>query len=462
MNALIRDLEKGVKDKLPYISFIKKPEMLISSLKGLNDMIGNDRIKDKVALQVTHLLTQKLEPESSQKPIMLHTLIYGDPGLGKTTIGVHLAKIWYALGYIDGGKSSGNKCQDAWLSDKLGGFMGEEGANISNEEFLPIVYAVLLIVFMVFGYVWAGIKWCYGTMGAKWFFIMLGVIFFLLLIVWMVYAYSSSDSGPKYIDGQCNNNNNPKCKQQNTKQSSEEITNDDIITITSREDFIAEYVGWTDKKTKKLLRENRGKVLFIDEAYTLNSGYHDSFGKEAIDTLNRYMSENADKIVIIMAGYKDKIQNSLFKVQPGLKRRFMWQFECKGYTIDELFKIWIQQIHPWIIANEQEALEVFRMYKWAFPNYAGDTLRLTNYVQIEHSRDIIAGINPTKNVLSTKHILKGIQTLTENNMDVNTNNGIDDSKIQEILETFESLRSSKSKTEKDTTKKEEMSIVEID
>ena len=179
------------------------------------------------------------------------------------------------------------------------------------------------------------------------------------------------------------------------------------------------------------------------------------------------MSENSDEIVIIMAGYKDKLQHSLFKVQPGLKRRFMWQFECKGYEIDDLFDIWLQQISPWKVLNKVECRTVFRMHSWAFPNYAGDTLRLTNFVQIEHSRDIIAGNYTGENILTTKHVLKGIQTLIENNMDTGDNmqgfSNLDESKIKDILETMCTENATKDKKSTfNTQNMQEMSIAEVD
>jgi hypothetical protein len=83
MDKLIADLEKGIKSQAPYLATIRKPRMLVKALKDLNNMIGNDKIKDRVALQVTHLIAQRLKPACDQKPIMLHSIIYGNPGVGK-------------------------------------------------------------------------------------------------------------------------------------------------------------------------------------------------------------------------------------------------------------------------------------------------------------------------------------------------------------------------------------------
>ena len=73
-----------------------------------------------------------------------------------------------------------------------------------------------------------------------------------------------------------------------------------------RSDFVGEYAGWTEAKTRTLLEESRGKVLFIDEAYNLVTDERDSFGKVALTALNKFMSENPDEIIVIFAGYHDR------------------------------------------------------------------------------------------------------------------------------------------------------------
>ena len=89
-----------------------------------------------------------------------------------------------------------------------------------------------------------------------------------------------------------------------------ENTKDGIFKIAKREDFVGEYLGQTAIKTKKLLKSCLGGVLFIDEAYALGPGQkdRDSFSKEAIDTLNAFLSENKDNFCCIIAGYENDIK----------------------------------------------------------------------------------------------------------------------------------------------------------
>ncbi len=105
-----------------------------------------------------------------------------------------------------------------------------------------------------------------------------------------------------------------------------------------REDLVASFVGQTASKTREVLDRAKGGVLFIDEAYTLAKQSGNDFGQEAIDTLLRYMENNRDDIVIIVAGYPEEM-NSFMKSNPGLSSRFAQFIEFNDYSVDELMDI---------------------------------------------------------------------------------------------------------------------------
>lgn len=110
---------------------------------------------------------------------------------------------------------------------------------------------------------------------------------------------------------------------------------------TNRAKLVGEYIGMTEKKTLEAIDEARGGVLFIDEAYTLiQSKDNDTkdFGKEVINTLLPVLSEPNPDMIIIMAGYKDKM-TTMLKTNPGLKDRFPLTFTFEDYTKDELMEI---------------------------------------------------------------------------------------------------------------------------
>lgn len=105
-----------------------------------------------------------------------------------------------------------------------------------------------------------------------------------------------------------------------------------------REDLVAPYVGQTALKTREVLDRAKGGVLFIDEAYTLATQSGNDFGQEAIDALLRYMENNRDDIVVIVAGYPDEM-DSFIKSNPGLSSRFTQFIEFNDYSVDELMDI---------------------------------------------------------------------------------------------------------------------------
>ena len=83
--------------------------------------------------------------------------------------------------------------------------------------------------------------------------------------------------------------------------------------------------------TKELITANRGKLIFIDEAYTLNNGPTDTVGKQVVDEMMRLAEEYRDDTVIVLAGY-DKQMGELFKVNPGLKSRFSRRVSMSDFT----------------------------------------------------------------------------------------------------------------------------------
>ena len=111
------------------------------------------------------------------------------------------------------------------------------------------------------------------------------------------------------------------------------------LVEVGREDLVAQYVGQTATKTKEVLGRALGGVLFIDEAYTLTSdaSKHD-FGQEAVDTILRYMENNRDDIVVIVAGYPREM-DQFIKSNPGLASRFTNTIEFKDYSLDQLMEI---------------------------------------------------------------------------------------------------------------------------
>lgn len=114
------------------------------------------------------------------------------------------------------------------------------------------------------------------------------------------------------------------------------IIDKDKVIFAKRDDFIAGYLGQTAQKTTNFLNNCLGHVLFVDEIYSLgvDTDDKDSFSKEALNTLNYFLSENRTNFCCIGAGYKDEIEKNFFAINKGLKRRFQWVLEIDESTCE--------------------------------------------------------------------------------------------------------------------------------
>ncbi|WP_216629104.1 AAA family ATPase [Sphingobacterium lumbrici] len=113
------------------------------------------------------------------------------------------------------------------------------------------------------------------------------------------------------------------------------------LVETDRSQLVAGYVGQTAIKTKEVLDRALDGVLFIDEAYSLNS--KDDYGKEAIDTILKYMEDNRDRLIVIVAGYENEM-SEFINSNTGLKSRFNKYFHFPNYSGSELLEILINII----------------------------------------------------------------------------------------------------------------------
>jgi energy-coupling factor transporter ATP-binding protein EcfA2 len=126
----------------------------------------------------------------------------------------------------------------------------------------------------------------------------------------------------------------------------------DVVTTghlveTDRSDLVAGYVGQTATKTRAVLESALGGTVLIDEAYALARGGENDFGREAIDTLVKFMEDHRDDLAVVVAGYPDEMQQ-LIDTNPGLKSRFARTLDFPDYTSDELVRIFE------LIAGKQE------------------------------------------------------------------------------------------------------------
>ena len=111
-----------------------------------------------------------------------------------------------------------------------------------------------------------------------------------------------------------------------------------LVSVT-RDDLVGQYIGHTAPKTKEVLKKAMGGVLFIDEAYYLYKPDNErDYGQEAIEILLQVMENNRDDLVVIMAGYADRMDR-FFSANPGFRSRIAHHIEFPDYSDEELGRI---------------------------------------------------------------------------------------------------------------------------
>ena len=111
-----------------------------------------------------------------------------------------------------------------------------------------------------------------------------------------------------------------------------------LVAVT-RDDLVGQYIGHTAPKTKEVLKRAMGGVLFIDEAYYLYRPENErDYGQESIEILLQVMENQRDDLVVILAGYRDRM-DTFFQSNPGLNSRIAHHLDFPDYSRDELLAI---------------------------------------------------------------------------------------------------------------------------
>ncbi|MCI5087351.1 MAG: CbbX protein [Rhodovulum sp.] len=145
-----------------------------------------------------------------------------------------------------------------------------------------------------------------------------------------------------------------------------------LVSVT-RDDLVGQYIGHTAPKTKDVLKKAMGGVLFIDEAYYLYRPDNErDYGQEAIEILLQVMENNRDDLVVIMAGYADRM-DKFFSANPGFRSRIAHHIEFPDYRDDELLEISRQMLadqNYHLSAEAEAALDEYIALRRGQPHFA--------------------------------------------------------------------------------------------
>ena len=202
------------------------------------------------------------------------------------------------------------------------------------------------------------------------------------------------------------------------------ILSKDTFKKVTRSDLIAGYVGQTALKTRDVIKEALGGVLFIDEAYSLgNSEKKDSYSKECIDTLCEALSNYKHDLMVIIAGYENELNECFFNYNQGLESRFVWRFKTDEYTGKDLYNIFIKKIEAigWSICeNDKNITSIwFEKNIESFKHYGRDIESLLAKTKIAHSKRVFCKDKINKKKIILEDLENGMKLFLKNKETLN-------------------------------------------
>lgn len=425
LSKVIEKIECYIKEKHPVTKAFTHPQKLVDALHELDDMVEMDTAKTIISKHIRHIIvTKKLKNE------LLNTMIYGPPGVGKTEVGIILAKIWASLGIL---KKKPNKpsrsmpdfktaMENEVLKHRHGivkkrykrlrnnprgdllEHIQRHSSELSSVESIPHFLENLSTNIL-------NSTHNKRKLGNDW-----------------IYTIDSLNSAVRYFQ---------------TSQTKKEVLNTIYRTVTSNEmtltdpieppedkmddelpfvlakphDFIGQYIGETAIKSEEFLKKHAGKVIFIDEAYTLAEK---RYGLEALTVITRAITEHPERNIFEFGGYKEQMRQ-ISEVQPGLDRRCSFVIEIKEYSPDGLMKIFEKQLkeHTKTIGEEyrDDINRHFVAHKDKYTHYGGDTKKLAYYCNVEHSLDVFEKADLDNTCLTYKQFESGFNSLIQNKAD---------------------------------------------
>jgi len=196
------------------------------------------------------------------------------------------------------------------------------------------------------------------------------------------------------------------------------VLKNNVFKKVTRSELIAGYLGQTAIKTKKVIDECLGGVLFIDEAYSLASPENnDSYSKECLDTLCEALSDHKENLMVIIAGYDKELEETFFAANRGLESRFIWRFKMDPYNATEMMKIFKKKVKDseWSFENEVDISENwFQSKKDDFIHFGRDMELLFSYTKIAHGRRIYGKEKELRKKISLSDLNNGYETFLKN------------------------------------------------
>jgi probable Rubsico expression protein CbbX len=145
-----------------------------------------------------------------------------------------------------------------------------------------------------------------------------------------------------------------------------------VVAVT-RDDLVGQYIGHTAPKTREVLKKAMGGVLFVDEAYYLYKPENErDYGAESIEILLQIMENQRDDLVVILAGYKDRM-DKFFQSNPGMSSRIAHHIDFPDYSADELLqiaKLMLNELNYHFASGAEKVFVDYIVKRMQMPNFA--------------------------------------------------------------------------------------------
>lgn len=418
IKEFLADLDKNPKLK----EYFGKPDVLVSSLKELDNMIGMKQIKIQIVRQIKTFVANKARgvyKDSDRK----HCLLLGPPGCGKTTVCKILCKVWIGMGFIGNEQNTNtvktfDKLQDELIrrqrkelkssKEKLDEatkciWSVSKVSNICKRSMGTLLRNKSSINTKDFSEIYKNLSGCASLVEES-----------TNKIHKLLEKKTTQDYSMQYEDEMTSTNKDPKLP----------------FYMYNRNDVVSRYVGDTSHRTTKAMNQALDGVAYFDEAYNLcndTSGLSDSYGRDALTIINQYMDTYSDKLIVVFSGYKDEIHNNLFKAQPGLESRFTLKVEIEPYSSPEMTQIYIKELKGAGISipNTPQLNEIIKSNYKFFKFFGRDMNTLAMYTKNIMSGDsyerVMKGM-AQKNVVDDLNIVRQAVDLFKQNMVKNVKN----------------------------------------
>ena len=190
------------------------------------------------------------------------------------------------------------------------------------------------------------------------------------------------------------------------------------VVEVGRATLVGAFEGHTASRVNAVVDTALGRVLFVDEVYSLVQSDNDSFGKEALDTLLTRIENDRDKMVVIFAGYEDRLNTFFTRYNPGAKSRFNTWVHFEDYTPDELLQITKLEIAKRHMELAPEAEEALRAYISRKPRQEGNgrwARNLCEQIVKLHSNRCVRE-QAYSRVIVTEDVSAGIEAFVRNQL----------------------------------------------